>query len=42
MRKAGKSVIVAFENQFEDDDGDDGTGWMGSLMSLRSELSRDL
>jgi len=33
-------VIVAFENQFEDDDWDDGTGWMGSLMSLRSELLR--
>jgi hypothetical protein len=33
-------VLVAFENQFEDDDWDDGTGWMGSLMSLRSELLR--
>jgi hypothetical protein len=33
-------VIVAFENQFEDGDWDDGTGWMGSLMSLRSELLR--
>jgi len=33
-------VIVAFENQFEDDDWDDGTGWMGSLMSLRSDLLR--
>jgi len=33
-------VIVAFENQSEDDDWDDGTGWMGSLMSLRSELLR--
>lgn len=40
VRKAGNSVIVAFENQSEDDDGDDGTGWMGSLMSLRSELLR--
>jgi len=40
VRKAGNSVIVAFENQFEDDDWDDGTGWMGSLMSLRSELLR--
>jgi hypothetical protein len=37
-RKSGNSVIVAFENQFEDDDWDDGTGWMGSLMSLRSDL----
>jgi hypothetical protein len=33
-------VIVAFENQSEDDDWDDGTGWMGSLMSLRSEILR--
>jgi len=39
-RKSGNSVIVAFENQFEDDDWDDGTGWMGSLMSLRSDLLR--
>lgn len=40
VRRAGNSVIVAFENQSEDDDWDDGTGWMGSLMSLRSELLR--
>ena len=40
VRKAGNSVIVAFENQSEDDDWDDGTEWMGSLMSLRSELLR--
>jgi len=40
VRKSGNSVIVAFENQAEDDDWDDGTGWMGSLMSLRSELLR--
>ncbi len=40
VRKSGNSVIVAFENQFEDDDWDDGTGWMGSLISLRSELLR--
>jgi|SRR5579872_158070 hypothetical protein len=40
VRKAGNSVIVAFENQSEDDDLDDGTGWMGSLMSLRSDLLR--
>jgi hypothetical protein len=40
VRKAGKSVIVAFENSLEDDDWDDGTGWMGSLMSLRSDLLR--
>ena len=40
VRKAGDWVIAAFENQFEDDDWDDGTGWMGSLMSLRSDLLR--
>jgi hypothetical protein len=40
VRKSGNSVIVAFENQFEDDDWDDGTRWMGSLMSLRSDLLR--
>lgn len=40
VRKAENSVIVAFENTFEDDDWDDGTGWMGSLMSLRSDLMR--
>jgi len=40
VRRAGNSVIVAFENQSEDDDWDDGTGWMGSLMSLRSEILR--
>lgn len=40
VRKSGNSVIVAFENQFEDDDWDDGTGWTGSLMSLRSDLLR--
>jgi hypothetical protein len=38
VRKSGNSVIVAFENQFEDDEWDDGTGWTGSLMSLRSDL----
>ena len=40
VRKAGDSVIVSFENSIENDDWDDGTGWMGSLMSLRSELLR--
>ena len=40
VRKAGNSVVVLFRNQSEDDDEDDGTGWMGSLMSLRSELLR--
>jgi hypothetical protein len=40
VRKAGGWVIVSFENSLEDDDWDDGTGWMGSPMSLRSELLR--
>lgn len=40
VRKAGNSVIVAFENESEDEDWDDGTGWIGSLMFLRSELLR--
>lgn len=40
VRKSGNSVIVAFENQFDDDDWDDGTVWMGSLMPLRSDLLR--
>ena len=40
VRKAGGWVIVSFENSLEDDDWDDGTGWMGSLMSMRSELLR--
>jgi hypothetical protein len=34
-------VIVSFESEVEpDDDWDDGTGWMGSLVSLRSDLLR--
>jgi hypothetical protein len=34
-------VIVTFENEVEsDDDWDDGTAWMGSLVSLRSDLLR--
>jgi hypothetical protein len=34
-------VIVSFESEVEpDDDWDDGTGWMGSLISLRSDLLR--
>jgi len=40
VRKAGRHFIVGFENESEQDDWDDGTGWMGSLMSLRSELLR--
>ena len=34
-------MIVAFESEVElDDDWDDGTGWMGSLISLRADLLR--
>lgn len=40
VRNSGKSLIVAFESEVESDDGDDGAGWMGSLMSLRSDLLR--
>jgi hypothetical protein len=41
VRSAGKFVIIAFESEVEsDDDWDDGTGWMGSLVSLRSDLLR--
>jgi hypothetical protein len=40
-RSAGQFVIVTFESEVEsDDDWDDGTGWMGSLLSLRSDLLR--
>jgi hypothetical protein len=41
VRSAGKFVIVSFESEVEsDDDWDDGTGWMGSLVSLHSDLLR--
>ena len=41
VRSAGKFVIIAFESEVEsDDDWDDGTGWMGLLVSLRSDLLR--
>lgn len=40
VRSSGKFVIVAFESEVESDDWDDGAGWMGSLMSLRSDLLR--
>ena len=40
VRKTGRYVIVGFENESEQGDWDDGTGWMGSLMPLRSELLR--
>ena len=41
MRQAGKHVVIGFEvSELELDDLDDGTGWMGSLASLRSDLLR--
>ena len=40
VRKAGDFVVVAIERDSENDDWDDGTGWMGSLMSLRTDLLR--
>ena len=41
VRSAGQFVVVSFESEVEsDDDWDDGTGWMGSLVSLRSDLLR--
>ena len=40
VRKVGKHLIVGFEGESEQDDWDDGSGWMGSLLSLRSDLLR--
>jgi len=40
VRSSRKFVIVAFESEVESDDWDNGAGWMGSLMSLRSDLLR--
>ena len=41
VRNTGQFVIISFESEVEsDDDWDDGTGWMGSLVSLRSNLLR--
>lgn len=40
IRNSGKFVIVAFQSEVEFDDWGDGSGWMGSLMSLRSDLLR--
>jgi len=40
VRKVGDFVVVAIERDSENDDWDDGTGWMGSLMSLRTDLLR--
>jgi hypothetical protein len=38
MKRAGEYALVIFESEVEIDDWDDGTGWMGSLVSLRSDL----
>jgi len=40
VRKAARFVIVEFSGESEGDDEDDGTGWMASLMPLRSDLLR--
>src|SRR6201993_3665732 len=41
MRQSAKHLIIGFEvGELEVDDLDDGTGWMGSLVSLRSDLLR--
>lgn len=40
VRRTGEYALVVFESEVETDDWDDGTGWMGSLMSLRSDLLR--
>jgi hypothetical protein len=40
-RSTGKFVTISFASEGEpDDDWDDGTGWMGSLISLRADLLR--
>jgi hypothetical protein len=41
VRRAGQFVIVSFQSEIEsDDDWYDGAGWMGSLVSLGSDLLR--
>ena len=41
VRSSGKVITISFESDGEpDDDWDDGTGWMGSLISLRGDLLR--
>jgi hypothetical protein len=40
VRKTARFVIVEFGSESEWDGEDDGTGWMGSLMPLRSDLLR--
>lgn len=41
MRRAKEYLIIGFDSESDLDDSDDGTGWMGSLISLRSDLIRD-
>ena len=41
VRSSGKVITISFESDGEpDDDWDDGTGWMGSFISLRCDLLR--
>ena len=41
IERTGKLVMVGFDvGELEPDDLDDGTGWMGSLICLRSDLLR--
>jgi hypothetical protein len=42
IRRSAKYFIIGFENENEEEEEwDDGTGWMRSLVSLRSDLLRD-
>jgi hypothetical protein len=42
VKRAGKYFIIGFENEKEgQNEWSDATGWMGSLVSLRSDLLRD-
>ena len=42
VQRTAKYFIIGFENENEEqNEGDDGTGWMGSLVSLRADLLRD-
>ena len=40
VRKVGRHLIVEFEVESDQDDWDDGSSWMGSRLSLRSDLRR--
>ena len=40
VRRVGRHLIVGFEAETEMDEWDDGSGWMGSLLFLRSDLLR--